>query len=268
MRLITVTKGKVRKALAAKRSVPVHEPIPLRHRLAILVIARIRRALAIAYRDPDVPVVKYAVVEPMEARTKRVSGLVRQPAPAHDRPLRRAALIEQEAIREWDHHARIDRRDHLGSVRGHNAIAWLAAVPAGNAQAIAELVFLQRLRLVHLAQPEASVPGADGIAVACAVSDAVDLALRLAHIVDAGVKRLVRKKRAVLQPDPDLCVRDFSDVPRPIGLPHQPHAGAIRPIERFIRRPAPSLYIVIFCITLVNARCFHCLRLRLGDFMS
>ena len=55
-------------------------------------------------------------------------------------------------------------------------------------------------------------------------------------------------------------------MPRPIGIPHQTHAGAIRPIERFIRRPVPSLYIVIFCITLVNAQCFHCLRLRLGDY--
>ena len=268
MRLITVPKGKLHEALAAKLSVPVYEPIALRHRLTVLVIARIRRALAIAYRDPDVPVVKYAVVDPMEARAKRAAGLVRQPAPAHDRPLRRAALIEQEAICEGNLHALIDRRDHLGSVRGHNAIAWLAAVPAGNAQAIAELVFVQNLRLVHLAQPEASVPGADGIAVAGAAPDAVDLARWLVHIVDAGVKRLVRKKRAVLQPDPDLCVWDFSDVPRPIGIPHQTHAGAIRPIERFIRRPVPSLYIVIFCITLVNARCFHCLRLRLGDFMS
>ena len=63
VRLITVPKGKLHEALAAKLSVPVYEPIALRHRLAVLVIARIRRALAIAYRDPDVPVVKYAVVE-------------------------------------------------------------------------------------------------------------------------------------------------------------------------------------------------------------
>ena len=130
------------------------------------------------------------------------------------------------------------------------------------------MVFLQSFRLVHFAEVKASVSGADGIAVAGAVSDAVDLTLRRAHIVDAGVKRLVRKKRAVLQPNPDLCVWNFTDVPRTIGLPHQTHAGAIRPIERFIRRPVPSLYIVIFCITLVNARCYHCLRLRLGDFMS
>ena len=39
-------------------------------------------------------------------------------------------------------------------------------------------------------------------------------------------------------------------MPRPIGLPHQTHAGAIRPIERFIRRPAPGFCIVI----LINAR--------------
>ena len=194
----------------------------------------------------------------MEARTKRAPVLVRQPAPAHDRPLRRAAFIEQEAIREWDLHTLIDRCDHLCSVCGHNAIARFTAVPAGNAQTIAELVFLQNLRLVHLTQSEASVSGADGIAVAGAVSDAVDLTLRRAHIVDAGVKRLVRKKRAVLQPNPDLCVWNFTNVPRTIGLPHQPHAAAVRPIERFIRCPAPCFCIVI----LVNARSVLCFFLR------
>ena len=77
----------------------------------------------------------------MEARAKRAAGLVRQPAPAHDRPLRRAAFIEQEAIREWELHALINRRDHLCLVCGHNAIARFTAVPAGNAQAITKMVF-------------------------------------------------------------------------------------------------------------------------------